>query len=294
MAMRMLSGALGACGGYFLGKHIVKKLDSHQWERASHSGNPVSLTGGFTTVSALSTGLLATLPKRTSMSALVISSSGALAGWIDDHLEDKFPARGKGFKGHLGALKEGKVTSGLLKIGTIGAGAVFAAGIGQIKGSTCRCKPLVVTPVPKHLKKRNLLLKRLAHIGVDSLILAGSANFLNLLDLRPGRALKFAGLCAVPALLISDDARSTSGVILTTAIANLPSDLAGETMLGDMGANALGGVVGTLVTSSQSMPVKLLVLGTITGLTAASEKVSFSKVIAENKILSVIDDLGRK
>ncbi|MBM7825329.1 UDP-N-acetylmuramyl pentapeptide phosphotransferase/UDP-N-acetylglucosamine-1-phosphate transferase [Arcanobacterium pluranimalium] len=271
-----------------MGKQVLKKIDTQAWDRISHSGNTVSLTGGLTTVSALTTGLAATLPQRSSSSALVISSAGAIAGWIDDHMEHKFPARGKGFRGHLGALKQGKVTSGLLKIATIGAGATLAALIAQTPASSQTA--LTATAKAKYRK----FTSQLAHIGADSLILAGSANFVNLLDLRPGRALKVASLTALPGLLCKGDARTLSAVILTTSVANLPTDLSGHTMLGDMGANALGGVVGTVLTTTKSLPVKLLVLGTISGLTLASEKISFSEVIDNNSVLSYLDGLGRK
>ena len=77
-------------------------------------------------------------------------------------------------------------------------------------------------------------------------LVALSANLLNLVDLRPGRALKvffvlaFISVCLVPG--------ETSVLLLfpflLAALVYLPQDLAAQGMLGDAGANVLGGVLG--------------------------------------------------
>ena len=65
-------------------------------------------------------------------------------------------------------------------------------------------------------------------------------------------------------------------------------------MLGDAGANALGAVLGTAAAAGLSRRGRIAVLAGITGLTAASEVVSFTKVIQRTPLLHWLDMLGRR
>jgi UDP-N-acetylmuramyl pentapeptide phosphotransferase/UDP-N-acetylglucosamine-1-phosphate transferase len=76
--------------------------------------------------------------------------------------------------------------------------------------------------------------------------------------------------------------------------AALPDDLAERTMLGDGGANALGALLGTALAARSSRAGRLAMLAGIVGLTAASERVSFTKVIADTPLLRELDALGRR
>ena len=64
-------------------------------------------------------------------------------------------------------------------------------------------------------------------------------------------------------------------------------------MLGDTGANALGAALGATWVQGRSKTAKLAVLGVITALTLMSEKLSFSRLIEANPLLSRIDSWGR-
>jgi hypothetical protein len=64
-------------------------------------------------------------------------------------------------------------------------------------------------------------------------------------------------------------------------------------MLGDAGANALGAMLGASA-AGLSRPARIALLAGIAGLTAASEKVSFTKVIARTPALNWLDMLGRR
>ena len=63
-------------------------------------------------------------------------------------------------------------------------------------------------------------------------------------------------------------------------------------MLGDLGANTLGALLGVRLTSA-SPRAQTVVLGVVAGLTAASERVSFSRVIDSVPALRALDALGR-
>ena len=64
-------------------------------------------------------------------------------------------------------------------------------------------------------------------------------------------------------------------------------------MLGDTGSNALGALLGLAATRLGRGP-RLAVLAGLAGLNAASEVVSFTKVIARTPALNRLDMLGRR
>jgi hypothetical protein len=64
-------------------------------------------------------------------------------------------------------------------------------------------------------------------------------------------------------------------------------------MLGDAGANAVGAMLGVAATALPRR-ARLTALAAVTGLTAASEKVSFTKVIERTGPLRWLDMLGRR
>ncbi|WP_194291574.1 hypothetical protein, partial [Cumulibacter manganitolerans] len=171
----------------------------------------------------------------------------------------------KGFRGHLGALRQGRVTAGLVKIGGVGLTGIAAAG--------------AVTGRP---------LDRVVAGGV----IAGTANLFNLLDLRPGRALKAALGLGAP--LLGGPSGSLVAGPLGAAAGLLPDDLAERTMLGDGGANAIGALLGLRLAVAGGPAWRAGVLAALTALTLASEKVSFTKVIESTPVLREVDALGRR
>jgi hypothetical protein len=79
---------------------------------------------------------------------------------------------------------------------------------------------------------------------------------------------------------------------VSTAV--LADDLAGRSMLGDAGANALGALLGVALAARTGPVGRAALLAGIAGLTAASEKVSFTKVIESTPGLRELDALGRR
>ena len=195
----------------------------------------------------------------------------ALAGLADDHLGD---GTARGLKGHLGQLRRGRLTTGAVKIVALALGGLLAAGEQAVR--------------PGGPSRRT---RAAAGLAVDTILVAGLANLINLLDLRPGRALKAAALPA--SLALGGEGGKVAGVTLFGIGGALPSDLTERTMLGDCGAGALGAAVG--VAAMRSWPVALKVPAAVglVGLTLASEKVSFSAVIDRNGWLRPLDQLGR-
>ena len=129
----------------------------------------------------------------------------------------------------------------------------------------------------------------------DAALVALAANLGNLLDRAPGRTIKVALLAYVPVAL----AAGTSPVglalapVLGAGAGLLRADLRERLMLGDTGANLLGAVLGLGVVLETSRPVRTAVLVALVLLNLASERVSFSSVIARVSALRFLDELGR-
>ena len=254
-----------------------------RWARTNHRGEPVTLLEGPAAALAGAAAAAAApgIPAR-SRAARVAAATGAAAFGGYDDIAGSGDRRG--FRGHLGALAHGEVTTGAVKIGGIGATGVAAAALDG--------GPAV-------------------DVVLNSALIAGSANLLNLFDLRPGRALKVALVAGIPLGIgslvrppgnrpagsrrsaVSAGAAGAAAVIGAGA-ALLPADLGEQAMLGDAGANALGAVLGTAAAAGLSRRARIAMLAGITGLTAASEVVSFTKVIQRTPPLHWLDMLGRR
>jgi Glycosyl transferase family 2 len=114
-----------------------------------------------------------------------------------------------------------------------------------------------------------------------------SANFLNQLDTRPGRALKafLVGGFLTRRLRASD---------VATAVLLGSYDLREMTMLGDAGSNALGAVLGFGSVSNSRGRRQWLAVGALATLTALGEVRSLGELIERTPVLRELDALGRQ
>jgi hypothetical protein len=74
----------------------------------------------------------------------------------------------------------------------------------------------------------------------------------------------------------------------------LPDDLDERVMLGDGGANAFGALLGVALADRTGLVGRAALLAGLGALTAASERVSFTKVIEGTPGLRGLDRLGRR
>lgn len=316
----VVGAGIGVCAGlgYVLRR---KRIKASQWERTNFHGVTVSLRGGVamagaSVASAAVASAFSDQP-RAALGGLVASLGGGLAGYIDDVDQGAHDGGkvAKGLKGHLGALAHGQVTTGVIKIAGIGASALAASALVGSKATSMGGK--------------------VADLALNTVLIAGAANLANLLDLRPGRALKATVLVAAPLSYFScaDAKTPASGASVTSATASVTSgasgaasatpaapasvsavsaqrllasglnaaaitalveDLQETTMLGDTGANAAGALLGTSLAANDSWKLRLGTALGVVGLILASEKVSFSKVIAANPALNWLDQLWRR
>ncbi|XCB30159.1 hypothetical protein RQN30_01560 [Arcanobacterium hippocoleae] len=132
-AEKILSVA-GAGTGIALARLAKNFLDAQKWERKHRDGTAVSLLGGLETAAGVLAASAVFAKSRLGSASFCAGLAGGVAGWIDDHFEAAFSSVGKGFHGHIGALRKGNLTSGMLKIVLIGAGAAVSSLILETDG----------------------------------------------------------------------------------------------------------------------------------------------------------------
>jgi UDP-N-acetylmuramyl pentapeptide phosphotransferase/UDP-N-acetylglucosamine-1-phosphate transferase len=261
----MAAAAVGAGACYLLNRPARTPPASESiWLRSNHAGASVTLLEGPAATAGLLAGVLVqgVLDDRPGARRQAAATGVAVLGSAAVGLYDDLygSAQAKGFRGHLAALRQGRITSGMIKL--VGVGAVALAS--TMIDTAGRRRP--------------------AEIVINSALIAGTANLTNLLDLRPGRAAK---------MIIAAGAVTPGGLPSASAAAGaLPDDLAGRSMLGDCGANALGAGLGSAL-SRLPLPVRLVALTAVVGLNGASEKVSFTAVIEKHPVLRAVDEWGR-
>lgn len=196
----------------------------------------------------------------------------------------------RGFRGHLAALVRGRLTTGGLKLlGVSAASYVAALIVGQASGWGSVAYLWALVP------------------GAG---IALTANFVNLTDVRPGRALKtysVLGVAGVASCVLglgsAAGAASAQGAVEAVAlivfivgpvIAVWHYDVSERGMLGDAGANPAGAVAGLLIVSGLPWWGAVAYVVVMFALNLASERVSYSRVIEGNSFLSFIDGIGRQ
>jgi UDP-GlcNAc:undecaprenyl-phosphate GlcNAc-1-phosphate transferase len=196
-----------------------------------------------------------------------IAGFGVL-GFVDDTWGTK---RIKGLRGHFrAALRERTLTTGFIK-------AVGGAALALFLGA--RLSP----DVP-------------AVALLNAALIALSANAVNLLDLRPGRAGGVFLLLAFP--LAGVAALSGEAGVPPLLLVMIPTlivwgqDSRARVMMGDTGSNLLGAALGLgLCAAWDALPARLVALLLLVGLHILAERVSLTQLIAGNPLLRTLDKL---
>jgi hypothetical protein len=230
-----------------------------RWARVNYRDRDVDLLGG--PAAAVGSVMAATVAGSPGLIGAVGAS--AALGCYDDLFG---VTHARGLRGHLAALRRGELTTGVVKMAGLAAAGLLAA--------PHRSNPAA----------------RLA----DAALISGTANLVNLLDLRPGRALKVTALLGAPLAVGGGAGPAAAAGAAATAITLLPGDLSEHHMIGDCGANALGALLGWSVTARGNGPTRMFALAAVIGLTLASERMSFSAVIEQHPTLAALDRWGRQ
>ncbi len=174
-----------------------------------------------------------------------------------------------GFKGHFKALIQKKITSGLVK--AVG-GIILAFAV------------------------VSLISVGFSMIILNAIIIALSMNLFNLLDLRPGRALKYFIFLMTILLIFSINSFYWSflAIIVGPIIILLFLDLREVSLLGDAGANTIGSIFGFILVVNFSINVKIMALIFLIGFHIFTEFYSFTELVRNNRLLNWFDLLGRK
>lgn len=199
----------------------------------------------------------------------------------------------RGFRGHLGAIARGRLTTGGMKLFGISLASLIAAVI--VLHSRTDAYSMALAPT---------LLAIPAGAGI-----ALSSNFVNLTDLRPGRALKVYSVLSVLGVvssavgLVPASARSVREVAASVVVLGLFAfgpvlavwryDLGERGMLGDAGANSMGVFAGLLIVAGLPAWGIIVFFVLMFALNLASERFSFSRVIESSALLRRLDALGR-
>jgi len=194
--------------------------------------------------------------------------AASFLGFIDDTLGTRDVL---GFKGHFKSLFKGRLTTGALKAIT-GLLIAFLVSV--------------------------FFSKNFGEMAINTLIIALSTNFINLLDLRPGRAIKFYILFAFTPLIglvLSSNVKQISIFIplFGAILGYMPYDLKAKSMMGDAGSNVLGISMGILAVLSFPFSIQILMLVFLVSIHAFAERYSISEVINNNSVLRFLDNLGR-
>jgi UDP-GlcNAc:undecaprenyl-phosphate GlcNAc-1-phosphate transferase len=170
----------------------------------------------------------------------------------------------KGFRGHIGALRHGQVTTGLVKL-------VFGVVLGT----------LAVGTDPTSAIRGGLLI-------------AATANLANLFDRAPGRVIKVSLLGAGVVAAMGAPGWHLTGPMLVVGagLGLLIPDLREQCMLGDTGSNVLGAAVGWGLVLATGATGQWVALALMVALNLASEFVSFTSVIDRTAPLRWLDRLG--
>lgn len=155
---------------------------------------------------------------------LAVLGFGVL-GLLDDRFGQDAP---KGLRGHFRALRQGKITTGLLKFG---GGIILSTTIASHH------------PAPAY---------PFFSLAISTLLIALTANFFNLMDTRPGRAgslfVCFAFSPLLSYLQSQDIAWTHPALWIYLGVWRiLITDRRAQGMMGDTGSNLIGAMTGTLL-----------------------------------------------
>ncbi|MCL2554574.1 MAG: hypothetical protein FWE15_09770 [Actinomycetia bacterium] len=240
-------------------------VEARMWQRTNYAGRGVELYGGLAAAAGAATALATArgLSVRARAAAVGAALAAGACGAYDDQ---KGSPDERGFRMHLGALREGRLTSGGVKLLGIGA-AGLAAGV---------------------LLKARPLDQLLAGV-----VIAGTAHAVNLVDVAPGRAAKAVITVGAPGLLRAGTGGVLAAAPVGAAAAVLGDDLSERTMLGDAGAHALGAALGAAIAAANGRIGLLLHAAALVALTGAGDRISTDQRLWNAPGVRHVDAWGR-
>jgi hypothetical protein len=121
-------------------------------------------------------------------------------------------------------------------------------------------------------------------------VIAGTAHLVNLVDVRPGRAVKVV-------IAVGGAVGASAAAPVAAAAAVLADDLGERTMLGDAGAHALGAALGVAVVAAGAANGRVgpaAYAAALVALAAVGDKVSYSQALWGAPGVRSVDAYGRR
>lgn len=250
-------------------KYLLQILNRPICLRENYKKDLIPVCGGiiFIPTMILSVAILNVLGYKDNYVFLILLAVIIMSyiGLLDDLLGDRSVT---GLKGHLKMLLHGKLTTGGLK---------------AIMGF------LIAFIVSFNLNNNGII-----DITINTLIIALFTNFINLLDLRPGRAGKVFFILSIIFLIYGKGNPFYLLILLSIVIIYIPSDLKSSVMMGDTGSNVLGVSLGIASITIFGFNIRIIILSLLILMHFVTEKYSLTKIIEKNRVLNYIDMLGRK
>lgn len=277
--MHVLPTLVALAAALLLTPPILRHLQAEGFTRENYRGARLPFPGGIAIVAAgvLALGACAAIERIFDAEAIefgtwIVFSYGigvALLGMVDDLLA----GASRGWRGHGRALLAGRFNTGAFK------------AVGSLA--------LALFVLPDMRTLGDYLL------AVALLVL--TTNLFNLLDLRPGRSVKAFALLGAGLALGAWHGRHVWDTIPLWAVGPFAApilvaglyDLRERTMLGDTGANLIGGVAGVWMVLALDTTGQLIALAIVLALTVLGEFRSLNTLIERTPLLRDIDSLGR-
>jgi UDP-N-acetylmuramyl pentapeptide phosphotransferase/UDP-N-acetylglucosamine-1-phosphate transferase len=264
----LLAAAVSAVAFFLFRDRVLVFLKQKRISVINYSGKEVLTGGGLLLLFPC---LFATIPAlfvirhANIIFYMIMVFALTFCGMLDDVLGD---SSSKGLAGHAGRFLKGGLSTGWIK-------ALTGGMIGMLLAWS---------------RYRNLFLFLL-----DTLSFALCVNLVNLLDLRPGRAIKGFLFVLFLVMLVSGFTEVWAVLPVVSALVfYLKGEMKETYMLGDTGANLLGGILGFYQTIRLPLEGKIILTLFLALLHILAEFQSFSKWIDAVPILRKIDMLGRK
>lgn len=268
---------VAAMAALVLAPGVLAQLRSYGHVRANYRERPLPFPFGLLIVLCAPIALIVLAPlqqlgvgtvfRPEATTAAVYVLGVALLGLLDDAFGRTLAGAPRGWRAHALALRRGQVSTGAMKaLGTLGLALYVLSTLSLSTG-------------------RWLL---------GSAVLVLATHLFNLLDLRPGRAIKTLVLLGA-GLTIAAGTRVlfTLGLFLGPALVAGYYDLREQAMLGDTGASVLGALAGLWLVLTLSGVGQAVALALLLAIALFAEFQSISKLIERLPLLRHLDWLGR-
>jgi UDP-GlcNAc:undecaprenyl-phosphate/decaprenyl-phosphate GlcNAc-1-phosphate transferase len=253
---------------------ILRHLQAEGFTRENWRGVALPFPGGIAIVAAglVALGVSAAFARIADAEVLAVGlptvALYALGTGLLGLLDDLLAGTSRGWRGHGATVLRGGFSTGALKaVGSL----ALALLVLRFEGATTWDYMVAVA------------------------LLALTTNLFNLLDLRPGRAAKGLALVGAGLTLGVWDLGPlwAIGAFAAPALVVGFYDLRERTMLGDTGANLIGGLVGLWLVFALDATGQLIALAIVLAITVYGEFRSLNALIERTPLLREIDSIGR-